>query len=136
MQYLLVYILWVQHSDAFWLMFNQGFAIGNGLTNPEIQYEAYTDYALENNLIKKSDHDSINKAVPKCKQAIQLCGKLFIPCSYQDLTPHSVVECLFFPDIECHAFHFHQEPRVEILAWRLITLAQTSSIRYSRLQAM
>ncbi|KAJ0961022.1 hypothetical protein J5N97_000995 [Dioscorea zingiberensis] len=26
--------------------FLQGFAIGNGLTNPEIQYKAYTDYAL------------------------------------------------------------------------------------------
>ncbi|XP_019188978.1 PREDICTED: serine carboxypeptidase-like [Ipomoea nil] len=52
----------------------KGFAIGNGLTNPEIQYEAYTDYALDNNLISKSDHNSINKSVPKCKQAIKLCG--------------------------------------------------------------
>nr|GMD12550.1 serine carboxypeptidase-like [Ipomoea batatas] len=52
----------------------KGFAIGNGLTNPEIQYEAYTDYALDNNLISKSDHGTINKSVPKCKQAIQLCG--------------------------------------------------------------
>ena len=25
----------------------KGFSIGNGLTNPEIQYKAYTDYALE-----------------------------------------------------------------------------------------
>jgi carboxypeptidase C (cathepsin A) len=29
----------------------QGLAIGNGLTNPAIQYGAYSDYALLNGLI-------------------------------------------------------------------------------------
>uniref|UniRef100_A0A0A0LSB6 Serine carboxypeptidase n=1 Tax=Cucumis sativus TaxID=3659 RepID=A0A0A0LSB6_CUCSA len=51
-----------------------GFAIGNGLTNPEIQYKAYTDYALEMGLIEKSDFDSINKLVPGCEKAIKTCG--------------------------------------------------------------
>ena len=54
----------------------QGFAIGNGLTNPEIQYKAYTDYALEMGLIGKSDFDSINKLVPGCEKAIKTCGNL------------------------------------------------------------
>ncbi|KAG4968524.1 hypothetical protein JHK87_034175 [Glycine soja] len=52
----------------------KGFAIGNGLTNPEIQYQAYTDYALDRGLIKKADYDSINKLIPPCKQAIEACG--------------------------------------------------------------
>ncbi|CAA0832605.1 Serine carboxypeptidase-like 48 [Striga hermonthica] len=52
----------------------KGFAIGNGLTNPEIQYGAYTDYALHMKLITKSDHDSMNQSVLECQQAIKLCG--------------------------------------------------------------
>ncbi|KAI6669957.1 hypothetical protein NL676_004842 [Syzygium grande] len=52
----------------------KGFAIGNGLTNPEIQYGAYTDYALDMKLITQSDHDSIDTLFPKCKQAIQQCA--------------------------------------------------------------
>ena len=52
----------------------QGFAIGNGLTNPEIQYQAYTDYALDRGLIKKAEYNSINKLIPPCKQAIEACG--------------------------------------------------------------
>ncbi|GLT70165.1 hypothetical protein SLA2020_422620 [Shorea laevis] len=51
----------------------KGFAIGNGLTDPAIQYKAYTDYALDMGIIKKSDHDHINKVVPVCEMAIKLC---------------------------------------------------------------
>ncbi|KAE9600583.1 putative carboxypeptidase C [Lupinus albus] len=52
----------------------KGFAIGNGLTNPEIQYKAYTDYALDKGIIKKDDYNSINKLLPACEQAIETCG--------------------------------------------------------------
>ncbi|XP_022853125.1 serine carboxypeptidase-like isoform X2 [Olea europaea var. sylvestris] len=52
----------------------KGFAIGNGLTNPEIQYKAYTDYALDMKLIKQSDYKSMSKSVLQCEQAIKLCG--------------------------------------------------------------
>ncbi|MED6108211.1 Serine carboxypeptidase-like 48 [Stylosanthes scabra] len=52
----------------------KGFAIGNGLTNPEIQYQAYTDYALDRGLIKKSDYDRISKLIPSCKDGIRSCG--------------------------------------------------------------
>ncbi|KAL2520765.1 Serine carboxypeptidase-like 48 [Forsythia ovata] len=52
----------------------KGFAIGNGLTNPEIQYKAYTDYALDMKLIKQSDYNSMSKSVSQCEQAIKLCG--------------------------------------------------------------
>lgn len=52
----------------------KGFAIGNGLTNPEIQYKAYTDYALDMKLIKQADYNRINKLIPACEQAIKTCG--------------------------------------------------------------
>ncbi|OMO82857.1 Peptidase S10, serine carboxypeptidase [Corchorus capsularis] len=52
----------------------KGFAIGNGLTNPEIQYQAYPDYALNTSLITQADYISIKKQVPSCVQAIRNCG--------------------------------------------------------------
>ncbi|KAJ6311487.1 hypothetical protein OIU77_013281 [Salix suchowensis] len=52
----------------------KGFAIGNGLTDPAIQYKAYTDYALDMGIIKQAEHDRINKIVPVCELAIKLCG--------------------------------------------------------------
>ncbi|KAK2996103.1 hypothetical protein RJ639_029531 [Escallonia herrerae] len=52
----------------------KGFAIGNGLTDPAIQYKAYTDFALDNGLIKQSHYQSISKSIPACEQAIKLCG--------------------------------------------------------------
>uniref|UniRef100_A0A7N0VCP7 Carboxypeptidase n=1 Tax=Kalanchoe fedtschenkoi TaxID=63787 RepID=A0A7N0VCP7_KALFE len=52
----------------------KGFAIGNGLTDPEIQYPAYTDYALDHKLISNSDYKKINKELPACTKAIKLCG--------------------------------------------------------------
>lgn len=53
---------------------DQGFAIGNGLTDPAIQYKAYTDFALDNKLITKTDYESINKKIPGCEKDIKLCG--------------------------------------------------------------
>ena len=43
----------------------KGFAIGNGLTDPGIQYGAYSDYALINNLISPAAARWI-KAVREC----------------------------------------------------------------------
>lgn len=52
----------------------KGFAIGNGLTNPEIQYAAYTDFALEMGLIEEIDYQNISSMYPACQQAIKKCG--------------------------------------------------------------
>ncbi|CAO2813002.1 unnamed protein product [Amaranthus hypochondriacus] len=52
----------------------KGFAIGNGLTHPEIQYKAYPDYALDNGIINKKDHKRISNMIPACEQAIKQCG--------------------------------------------------------------
>uniref|UniRef100_A0A3B6CE25 Carboxypeptidase n=1 Tax=Triticum aestivum TaxID=4565 RepID=A0A3B6CE25_WHEAT len=60
-------------NPLFLLLF-QGFAIGNGLTDPAIQYKAYTDYALDMGLITQSEFNKINKIVPACEFAVKLCG--------------------------------------------------------------
>ncbi|XP_068645875.1 serine carboxypeptidase-like [Aristolochia californica] len=52
----------------------KGFAIGNGLTNPGIQYKAYTDYAKDMGIIQESDYNRINRILPACELAIKLCG--------------------------------------------------------------
>ncbi|KAK4435970.1 Serine carboxypeptidase-like 49 [Sesamum alatum] len=52
----------------------KGFAIGNGLTDPAIQYGAYADYAMDMGIITQTEHDRINKALPLCESAIKLCG--------------------------------------------------------------
>jgi len=52
----------------------KGFAIGNGLTDPAIQYKAYTDYALQMGIITESEYKKINLILPTCELAIKLCG--------------------------------------------------------------
>lgn len=52
----------------------QGFAIGNGLTQPDIQYQAYADYALDMALIDETDYNRLSKLYPACLTAIKLCG--------------------------------------------------------------
>ncbi|KAI4304699.1 hypothetical protein MLD38_040173 [Melastoma candidum] len=52
----------------------KGLAIGNGLTDPEIQYGAYADYALSMNLITQTDYGSINQLLQGCRRSIQLCS--------------------------------------------------------------
>ncbi|KAI3751609.1 hypothetical protein L2E82_22699 [Cichorium intybus] len=51
-----------------------GFAIGNGLTDPILQYKAYTDYVLDIGIITGSQSKRVNLIVPVCEAAIKLCG--------------------------------------------------------------
>jgi carboxypeptidase C (cathepsin A) len=46
----------------------KGLAIGNGLTNPYIQYRDYADYSFDNGLISKDTRDYIqNSLLPACE---------------------------------------------------------------------
>ncbi|CAA6655549.1 unnamed protein product [Spirodela intermedia] len=65
----------------------KGFAIGNGLTDPAIQYQAYTDYALEMGIINQADYKRINKFLPACELAIKLCG--IFPLLFSNIRLHS-----------------------------------------------
>lgn len=64
------------------IFFLQGFAIGNGLTDPAIQYGAYADYALEMGIISQRAHSSITKIYPLCQRGIELCGIWLFLISY------------------------------------------------------
>ncbi|CAN1146302.1 Serine carboxypeptidase-like 48 [Linum perenne] len=52
----------------------KGIAIGNGLTDPGIQYRAYPEFALSTKLISQSDHDTLSRLVPPCESAIKACA--------------------------------------------------------------
>ncbi|KAE9617522.1 putative carboxypeptidase C [Lupinus albus] len=78
----------------------KGFAIGNGLTDPAIQYKAYADYALEMGIIKKGTHDRLNiLLVPACESAIKLCGTV----GKAACAPALVLCNAIFNDIMLHA---------------------------------
>lgn len=47
---------------------------GNGITDPAVQYGAYADFALQNNLVTQSQRDRIQAFYPHCKWAIDLCN--------------------------------------------------------------
>lgn len=69
----------------------KGFAIGNGLTDPTIQYGAYADYAFEMGLISQTAHSAINKIYPLCEHAIKLCGpKGVITCAASFVVCNSI----------------------------------------------
>lgn len=60
-------------------MVEQGFAIGNGLTNPAIQYKALPDYAFAK-LINQTYYNSLNQLVAEFEEAVKACGnQQFLP---------------------------------------------------------
>ncbi|KAK9848936.1 hypothetical protein WJX84_006787 [Apatococcus fuscideae] len=54
----------------------KGLAVGNGLTDPAIQYGAYADYALHNGLIGSAARNGIKAVYPICQLATNLCNSL------------------------------------------------------------
>lgn len=56
------------------MQINQGLAIGNGLTNPEIQYKSYRDYALNMKLISRVEYYRLIVAQRFCETNIRACG--------------------------------------------------------------
>lgn len=55
------------------LIQQQGFAIGNGITNTAIQYQSYPDFALDQGIITKASYDEINKIIPHCERDAKIC---------------------------------------------------------------
>ncbi|GMH40025.1 hypothetical protein BSKO_07929 [Bryopsis sp. KO-2023] len=58
-----------------------GIGIGNGLTNPKIQYDAYSDFAVQNDLISKETHDTMKYHYGYCKMGIEMCARLSFFCT-------------------------------------------------------
>eukprot|EP00877_Chromochloris_zofingiensis_P010037 jgi/Chrzof1/5287/Cz15g20230.t1 len=53
----------------------KGVAIGNGLTVPAVQFGAYADFALNEGIISKGTHDSIQWLFPICRWGSNLCSQ-------------------------------------------------------------
>ena len=52
----------------------KGIAVGNGLVNPRVQYQAYSDYALANNMIGAQEYRDLKaRAEPACVKGIDEC---------------------------------------------------------------
>ncbi|MCO5556362.1 hypothetical protein L7F22_009910 [Adiantum nelumboides] len=51
----------------------KGIAMGNGLTQPDIQYKAYGDYALQMGLIDDTAYKRIEKRFAVCKTSLSAC---------------------------------------------------------------
>ncbi|KAI5059310.1 hypothetical protein GOP47_0025629 [Adiantum capillus-veneris] len=51
----------------------KGIAMGNGLTQPDIQYKAYSDYALQMGLIGDTAYKRIEKRFAVCKTSLNMC---------------------------------------------------------------
>ena len=87
----------------------KGLAIGNGLTNPEIQYQYYPEMALDGGKSKGGslEHGVITNAIAQaimkmgvvpCKNAIQSCNQgntaqcmqAFAICNYAETVPYQI----------------------------------------------
>ena len=55
-----------------------GLAIGNGLTNPEVQYAYYPDMVYNNShhikVVDESEYEAMKEVVPKCTELIHQCN--------------------------------------------------------------
>ncbi|KAK2380228.1 serine carboxypeptidase [Trifolium repens] len=51
----------------------KGFAVGNGLINPGIQYPTFMQYAVDMKLITKEDQEHLNKLILGCEDGIKNC---------------------------------------------------------------
>lgn len=56
----------------------KGMAIGNGLTNPAIQYGAYPEFAYQHGLISELSKNEMMSIYPACKYALETCDSYSI----------------------------------------------------------
>lgn len=66
-----------------------GIGIGNGLTNPKIQYDAYSDFALQNDLIDQELHDTMKSQMSYCSYFIDMCHNFSFMCYFAIITCQS-----------------------------------------------
>ncbi|XP_038688308.1 serine carboxypeptidase-like isoform X2 [Tripterygium wilfordii] len=54
---------------------NEGFAIGNGHTNPKIQYPTIPEYAKSHDIITGEQEEFLKSIIPRCKSSIEACER-------------------------------------------------------------
>ncbi len=74
--------IWLKNKQADETMINinlTGLGIGNGLTNPEVQYKYYPEMAMNNShglkLVSDGTYTQMKTAVSTCVKLIQECNK-------------------------------------------------------------
>ncbi|XP_038715013.1 serine carboxypeptidase 3-like [Tripterygium wilfordii] len=83
----------------------RGFAIGNGFTNPKIQYPALLDYAKNESLIKNYEHRRMTPMAEDCVSYITACvGFLNIE------SPHMGSRCATLPRTIKHQYDIVEHP--------------------------
>eukprot|EP00238_Polyblepharides_amylifera_P015592 CAMPEP_0196573886 /NCGR_PEP_ID=MMETSP1081-20130531/3705_1 /TAXON_ID=36882 /ORGANISM="Pyramimonas amylifera, Strain CCMP720" /LENGTH=454 /DNA_ID=CAMNT_0041891733 /DNA_START=28 /DNA_END=1392 /DNA_ORIENTATION=- len=72
----------------------RGMAIGNGNTDPEVQYPAFTDFAFDNKLISLEFKEALDKnytlcgaLIAECKNSKTGCGRAHQECHRSTLIP-------------------------------------------------
>ena len=63
----------IQNNEGPVLINLIGLAIGNGLTDPAIQYGAYADYSIGNDIVSSEAAEAAKKKFPECRVAIEKC---------------------------------------------------------------
>lgn len=93
----------------------KGFAIGSGLTHPNIRYESYADYALSMALIADDDHKRLSKVFPACATAIELCGtKGTVTCIAAYLVCQSIFNTILAISGNINSFDIRKECNEDI----------------------
>jgi len=63
----------------------QGLAVGNGLTDPAVQYPFYADMAYKNTYgveaVSEADYEKMKKESPRCVKGIEACQKITAACA-------------------------------------------------------
>ena len=94
------------HSDKLIPINLSGLAVGNGLTNPIVQYQYYAEMAVNNShgikVVSEDTYNSMTAAIPKCVSLIEECNKgdgfinrfacqtAFIVCNTAETTPYQM----------------------------------------------
>jgi cathepsin A (carboxypeptidase C) len=71
-----------------------GVSVGNGLTDPEVQYQYYADMAYNNKvrpIVSKSTYESMKSAIPGCVSQITKCQTETSACSGAEMTCNSAM---------------------------------------------
>ena len=76
----------------------QGIAIGDGLVDPENQYDGYPPYAKDNNLVTESAYKFMKDCGKLCHEEIHLCNNLTGPTAFaacENALSLSYFRCIF-----------------------------------------
>jgi serine carboxypeptidase-like clade 4 len=76
----------------------RGFAIGNGLTDPMIQYGAYTDYSIGNDIVSEEVAKQATEKYPECARLAKECADADLTRTGRHKCMDAVDFCMDIPE--------------------------------------